>query len=101
MKVREGYYSEQNRDEAFLSVLENLGSRQRAVYDIIKDNGVISNERIADILSVFPHQISPRVKELRELNLVEYAGDTINERSKRKASLWKIVSPDIQLKFQF
>jgi predicted transcriptional regulator len=93
MEVREGYYSEQIRDEALQSILDTLGERQKAVYDIIAKWQPISNERIAEHLGVYPHQVTPRTLELRELGLVEFAGDSVSSISNRKISLWKI-NPD-------
>ncbi|MHC1736868.1 MAG: hypothetical protein AB9882_02520 [Ignavibacteriaceae bacterium] len=96
MQTREGYYSERNRDESYVNILDKLGSRQKAVYDIIKDNEPISNEAIAEILDIYPHQVSPRVLELRELGLVEYAGDEKLDM-KRTRSLWQLTEPQTQL----
>ena len=96
MQTREGYYSERNRDESYVNILDKLGSRQKAVYDIIKDNEPISNEAIAEILDIYPHQVSPRVLELRDLGLVEYAGDEKLDM-KRTRSLWQLTEPPIQL----
>ena len=93
MKVREGYYSEQVRNEALQSVLDNLGERQKAVYDVIAKWQPISNERIAEHLGVYPHLVTPRVLELREMGIVERAGESISQTSNRKITLWKI-NPD-------
>ena len=93
MKVREGYYSEQIRNEALQSVLDELSERQKQVYGVILKWQPISNERIAEHLNCYPHQVTPRVLELREMGVVELAGETISQRSKRKVSLWRI-NPD-------
>ncbi len=95
MKAREGYYSEQNRNHALNNVLDDLSKRQKAVYDIIKKWQPITNERIADHLNVYPHQVTPRVKELRDMNIVEYCGFEIVKKDDKeyKHSLWRI-NPD-------
>lgn len=95
MKVREGYYSEQIRNEAFLTT--DLGKRQKEVLNIIELFGPISNERIALHLNVYPHQITPRVLELREMNYVEFAGEEISQRTHKKVSLWNIKKQDSQM----
>jgi DNA-binding MarR family transcriptional regulator len=88
MKVREGYQSEQIRNEAFAYV--NLNKQQKRVLEVIKKWQPISNDRIAAHLNCFPHQVTPRVLELRELGLVEFCGEAESTISKRKVSLWRI-----------
>ncbi len=95
MKVREGYYSEQIRNKSFAFV--NLNQRQKEVFEIIAKWQPISNESIADHLNVFPHQITPRVYELRELGMVEFAGEGQSRISNRKISLWRINTNGTQL----
>ncbi len=90
MKVREGYNSEQIRNKSLESILDDLGDRQRDVYNIISKWQPISNERIAEHLGVFPHQVTPRVYELREMGIVEFAGESVSTISKRKVSLWRV-----------
>ena len=87
-KVREGYYSEQIRNEAF--ALVDLNKSQQAVYDIIALYGPTSNESIAKILNCFPHTVTPRVLELREMGVVEFCGESVSPTSQRKVSLWRI-----------
>ncbi len=93
MKVREGYFSEQVRNKALEALLPNLSKRQFEVYQVIEKWQPISNERIAEHLHIYPHQVTPRVLELRKLGLVEFASETISTTSKRPVSLWKI-NPD-------
>lgn len=99
MKVREGFFSEQVRNKSFGEILDSLCHRQREVYNIIKDYGPICNEDIADILEVFPHKVTPRVLELRKAGIVEFAGETTSNTSKRTVSLWKIKCINHQLEF--
>jgi len=88
IKLREGYRPEQIRNEAFAYV--DLSKRQEEVYQIIRKWQPISNERIAQHLGVYPHQVTPRVLELRQLGIVEYCGEEVSQTSKKKASLWRI-----------
>lgn len=90
MKIREGYYSEKIRNKAYKDVLDRLNKEQKRVYDVIRDYEPIYSERIALILGKYPHVITPRVLELREMNLIEYAGEGISETSGHKVSLWKM-----------
>ena len=95
MKVREGYYSEQIRNAAFAMV--DLTARQKEVLEIIRKWQPISNERIAEHLGVYPHFVTPRVGELRELGLVEFCGVSKSATSGRKVSLWRINPVGMQL----
>ena len=88
MKVREGYYSEQIRNEAF--ALVNLTVRQKEVLEVIRKWQPVSNERIAEHLGVYPHQVTPRTGELRELGVIEFCGESKSQLSGRKVSLWRI-----------
>lgn len=90
MTEREGYKPEQIRNEAFAYV--DLNKQQKRVLEIIKKWQPITNEMIAAHLDCYPHQVTPRVLELREMGYVIFAGETEN-RSGRKASLW-MINPD-------
>lgn len=97
--IREGYYPEQIRNEAFAYV--DLNKQQKRVLKVIAEWQPISNDRIAAHLGCYPHQITPRVLELRELGLVEYCGEAESTISKRKVSLWRINPNGKQLTINF
>ena len=94
-KVREGYYSEQIRNEAFAHV--DLGKMQQKVLEVIINWQPISNDRIAAHLGIYPHHVTPRVLELREMGIVEFCGEELSTISKRKVSLWRINPNGTQL----
>lgn len=94
-RVREGYRSEQIRNEAFAYV--DLGKMQGKVLEAIRELQPISNDGIASHLGIYPHQVTPRVLELRELGLVEFCGEGFSGISKRKVSLWRINPNGTQL----
>jgi len=89
LREREGYKPEQVRNKALFSVLDDLSRRQAEVYSIIEKFQPISNESIAKHLNVYPHQVTPRVLELRELGIVEWAGEG-KTLDNRPFSFWKI-----------
>lgn len=94
---RDAYNSEQIRNAAL--ALINLTNKQKQVYEIIKKWQPISNESISKHLGVYPHVVTPRVLELRDLEIVEYCGEGISQTSKRKVSLWRIKPDGKQLSF--
>lgn len=96
MKVREGYYSEQIRDKNFGLILDELSNRQREVLEVIKQIGPCTSEQIAELLGRYPHTITPRVLELRKLDLVEYSHEGKSPAG-RPVSYWKIKRRVIQL----
>jgi aspartate/glutamate racemase len=98
MKAREGYFSEKIRDIAYIEQLDKLGNMQRKVYDVIKKYQPCSTEFIAITLNVYPHQITPRVKELREMGLVYFYDIGQSPTSGKAVSLWKITRIDPQLR---
>jgi predicted transcriptional regulator len=89
-RAREGYFPEQIRNEAFQSIQNNLTERQKEVYNIILKWQPISNECIAGHLNLYPHQVTPRTLELREMGIIEYAGESVSALSRRKVALWRI-----------
>lgn len=57
---------------AYSEVKRTLGARQKEVLQAFKDSPrPLANREIASILKLEINQITPRVKELREKNLVE------------------------------
>lgn len=87
MREREGYKPEQIRNKAFAYV--DLSKRQKEVYNIIQKWQPISNESIASHLNLHPHQVTPRVLELRQMGYVTFAGEG-KTADGRPFSFWKI-----------
>lgn len=98
MKVREGYFSKKVRDIAYAGQLDKLGNMQRKVYDVIKKYGPCSTEFVAITLNCYPHTITPRVYELREMKLIELYDIGTSPTSGKAVSLWKCTKLDPQLK---
>lgn len=97
MKTREGYYPEQNRNESLKETLPELGMLQLEVYNAVRSAGKCTTEEIATKLGRYVHSITARVFELRDMGYVEFAGSTISDKTKRKVSLWKITTQQLQL----
>ena len=75
--------------EAYEVVYDDLGNRQKEVYDIIKDNPNVCNEDIADLSNRKINCITPRVKELRDFNLIVQSGVKINNGG-FQVMIWKV-----------
>lgn len=96
MKIREGYIPEQVKIKNLGLILDELGRRQREVLEAIKRLQPCTNEDIAAELGRYPHTITPRVLELRQLGLVELAYEG-KSSSGRPVCYWKIKQENIQL----
>lgn len=99
MKVRRGYFSEMVRNKSYEEILNDLGKLQKQVYDVIIENEPIYTELIAEKLNKFPHTVTPRVLELRELGLIEFAGTAKSHTTNKTVSLWKSIKPEPQTSF--
>ena len=78
--------------EAYYSIQEDIGEMQRIVLVTIEMYGPISNSRIADKLRRKINTITGRVWELRNMGLVEQAGETLDEITQRMVLTWKVAS---------
>lgn len=72
------------------SHLEDLGKRQRQVYDALNDLGEATNTEISRYLSLPINQITPRVKELRVKNVVVGSTQRPCRITKQKVRTWRI-----------
>lgn len=88
-QIREGWHSEQIRNQSLKDILTDLKGLQLEVYNIIKENEPITTEGISDKSGRRVHSITARVFELREMKCVEFAGHTVSGTTGRKVSLWK------------
>lgn len=71
--------------------LEDLGARQRAVYQVIKFNGPICNLEVSHRLGLPINSITPRTNELVERGLVREARRDFVPETGRKAIYWETV----------
>jgi len=77
--------------EAFEEVRQNLGERQRQVFEILKEIQPATNTMIAHYLRLPINCITPRIFELRQKNLVEMSHIDKCPITGRKAIFWKVV----------
>ena len=76
---------------AYINILENLGEKQRIVYQAIRSLKSANNYMIANHLSLKINQVTGRVFELREFGVVrENKRDTCPETG-QLTSFWKVV----------
>lgn len=69
--------------------LEKVGQKQKACMRVIRELGEACNQDIARTLKWEINRVTPRVKELRELNLVEESERRINPLTGRKVIYWR------------
>ncbi len=75
--------------------LEHIGNKQLAVYDSIKRQGTASNYDIAKDLNWEINRVTGRVKELREMNLVEEDHKDMHPITNRTVIYWKVVGQEV------
>lgn len=111
--IREAYYTEQARNDAYTLILCSLGRLQGKVLDCILINQPISNNGISAKTGIAVHVVSARVNELRgyeknpvtgireinpEKQHVEFAG--YDNKVKPKVCLWKICNKQLSINFK-
>ena len=94
--------------DSYHKLLEDgtLSRRQAQVYHTIMTLGKCTNRMIAKSLDWDINRVTGRVKELREKDLISFAGDYKDKDTNRTVSLWKVGSfennePNSQLKDLF
>ena len=76
--------------EAFESIQSELGARQQEVFDVIKENGPISDQDIALALERQINTITPRRNELVKRKKVVCVGTKISRYTGRRVSEYDI-----------
>jgi len=90
----------QTQIDAYKSLLDKLGAKQRLIYDALCI-APMTNAEISDFLKTPINCTTGRTNELVEMGLVKYAGTKIHPGTHRRQIIWKCVdNPDArQLKF--
>ena len=76
---------------AFESIKPELGSRQKAVYDVIQYLKNPTNTEISKFMGLPINNITPRTNELRKKALVKSAGKKICKVTGREVYSWSVV----------
>ena len=76
--------------EAFESIIDELGERQKLVYDAIKKYKSVSNLDLSRLLQLPINSVTPRVKELRDKGLVVFDGIKTDRITQRRMKTWKV-----------
>jgi len=76
-------------------ILPTLGARQEAVYQCIKAHGSATLFEVCAYMRVFPNEVSGRLTELADLELIRDSGQTrVNPRTHKPATVWVLAKPD-------
>jgi len=76
--------------EAYYDLLPDLGSMQNMIFNVIKLYPGVSNLDISRILDKPINSITPRVKELRTLDLVVFSHYKKDRITNRRMMCWKV-----------
>jgi len=80
---------QQTSIEAYECIYDDLGDKQKMVYDVIESSDGLCNQDIAEILGWGINRVTPRVKELRDLGFVCFGGYKVNSNGYRVMT-WKV-----------
>lgn len=69
---------------------EQLGDRQRKVYECIRENGPVTNRELSLITNLPINSVTPRVHELRSCRLVRSIGKRYDTATKRNVNEWVV-----------
>lgn len=84
--------------EAYESIQENLGDKQKLVLWAFRSQGHKTNAEMADFLNWPINCVTPRVGELVKLGHIEAHGIKLGPTG-RRAIVWGILQPKGQLSF--
>lgn len=79
---------QQTSMNAFFGMHKKIGRKQRFVLEAIKKNGPINNLGLSRILNIPINQVTPRVLELRQLEMVRLYGAAPDPVTKRNNLWW-------------
>lgn len=77
--------------EALASIIEIKESRQMEVFNVLKSYGPLSNLDISRILGLPINSVTPRVKELRDKNMVVFSDKKKDKVTNRTVMVWMVV----------
>jgi len=70
---------------------EQLGDRQRKVYECIMWNNSMTNRQIADELGWTINSVTGRVRELVQMGMVYSLGRIYDEKTDRRVNEWAVI----------
>lgn len=77
--------------EAWRVLQPQLGRVQKVVYDMIGRYPGCSNHDISRILGKGINCVTPRVKELRDMGLVVQCGCKVDDVTRKRVMVWKVI----------
>jgi hypothetical protein len=77
--------------ESFKLLQESIHPHQKTVLKTLRELGRASNKQISMALGWPINTITPRVKELREIGLVDYEGEQFDSKTQRHEMVWGVV----------
>lgn len=69
---------------------KDIGKRQSAVLSFLLNHGPLSNKDLANKMLLPINTITPRVKELRDLGLVELDHIQLDNHTNRPEQVWRV-----------
>ena len=76
--------------ESFKLLQESIHPHQKIVLKALTELGRASNKQISNALGWPINTITPRVKELRDMGLVDYASEQYDSKTQRHEIVWSV-----------
>ena len=77
--------------EAYESIQPQLGFMQELVLTTINSNPGMSNHDISRFLGIEINKVTPRVKELRDMDLVDFSHYKMDRITHRRVMCWRVM----------
>jgi predicted ArsR family transcriptional regulator len=79
--------------QAYDSIRDSLNEKQRIIRSVLLRVGPMSNAQLATVLRWPINTVTPRIHELRKLDVIEDAGTVVSRTTGRKVHVWKLKYP--------
>jgi len=76
--------------DAWNQIKDNLGPRQKKVFDKLSEMGRGSNKQVAESLGWPINDETPRMLELRKMGLVDCAGEQFDPNTRKHEMVWSV-----------
>lgn len=83
--------SEQNRNEAFRSIIDRLPEKRALIYNLFSSyQSGVTTQRLSDDFNIRINEITGRINELKELCLIKEVGSNVNIRTNNKNTMYLV-----------
>lgn len=82
----------QTRAESYQLTKPTIGSKEKAIFDLLNERQPLTAWEISDILNRPVYQVRPRLTELETKKKIRSGGKKFQERTQRKEALYWVLN---------